>query len=478
MKVLVVPLFALLYSLVNAIELPLTPKTCPDVCVTKFDGAEEDACSRGCVLSNLNSLSAAFTCEESCDDAYKPDTKLVAACKVGCGATPSHTSIRLGFLPVQNFFSSFFDSIRHLLGGVNNGSGANADTKSNKVDGDMDSDSGNHVVISRVRIFHNFAPYDAHESPLDSPFDIKPLFSLRGIIPQDDDAYVKAVKNSDQNIIRIHAVSGDGESTFHEHQPTFVRKATYFFRHIMFRPLLLPLLIALLIVILLLMVKLTIHACRVREHRHIEYARLPTYIEAMNVKVPLYEDVIKLMAKSIYEYVRNFETVDPCLPSTWIVVRLDGQSFHKFTTKHNFDKPNDTRGLLLSVRGAERVMQQQKEIVLAYGQSDEFSFVFKKCTEVFNRRASKISSTVVSLFTSSYVFEWPKYFPDTPLLYPPAFDSRVILYPTNKTLRDYLSWRQVDCHVNNLYNTCFWKLVQNAGLSGTEAEERLRIDGT
>ncbi|XP_018646879.1 hypothetical protein Smp_073990 [Schistosoma mansoni] len=68
------------------------------------------------------------------------------------------------------------------------------------------------------------------------------------------------------------------------------------------------------------------------------------------------------MAKSIYEYVRNFETVDPCLPSTWIVVRLDGQSFHKFTTKHNFDKPNDTRGLLLSVRGAERVMQQQKEM--------------------------------------------------------------------------------------------------------------------
>ncbi|CAH8546048.1 unnamed protein product [Schistosoma haematobium] len=181
------------------------------------------------------------------------------------------------------------------------------------------------------------------------------------------------------------------------------------------------------------------------------------------------------MAKSIYEYVRNFEIMDPCLPSTWIVVRLDGQGFHKFTAKHNFIKPNDTRGLSLSVRAAERVMQQQKEIVLAYGQSDEFSFVFKKCTEVFNRRASKISSTVVSLFTSSYVFEWPKYFPDTPLLYPPAFDSRVILYPTNKTLRDYLSWRQVDCHINNLYNTCFWKLVQNAGLSGTEAEERLRV---
>nr|CAH8849294.1 unnamed protein product [Trichobilharzia regenti] len=180
------------------------------------------------------------------------------------------------------------------------------------------------------------------------------------------------------------------------------------------------------------------------------------------------------MAKSIYEYVRNFELMDQCLPSTWIVVRLDGQGFHKFTTKHNFIKPNDSRGLLLSVRAAERVMQRQKDIVLAYGQSDEFSFVFRKCTELFNRRASKISSTVVSLFSSSYVFEWPNFFPDSPLLYPPSFDSRVILYPSNKTLRDYLSWRQVDCHVNNLYNTCYWKLVQITGLTGTEAEERLR----
>ncbi|TGZ74938.1 hypothetical protein CRM22_000659 [Opisthorchis felineus] len=29
-------------------------------------------------------------------------------------------------------------------------------------------------------------------------------------------------------------------------------------------------------------------------------------------------------------------------------------------------------------------------------------------------------------------------------------------------------------HVNNLYNTCFWKLVQEGSLTTTEAEERLR----
>jgi tRNA(His) guanylyltransferase len=35
------------------------------------------------------------------------------------------------------------------------------------------------------------------------------------------------------------------------------------------------------------------------------------------------------MAKSKYEYVRKFETEDKCLPETWMVVRLDGRSFHK-----------------------------------------------------------------------------------------------------------------------------------------------------
>ncbi|VDN30716.1 unnamed protein product [Dibothriocephalus latus] len=53
-------------------------------------------------------------------------------------------------------------------------------------------------------------------------------------------------------------------------------------------------------------------------------------------------------------------------------------------------------------------------------------------------------TTVVSLFASSYVFEWPKYMKDVQLLYPPAFDARVVLYPTDANLRDYLSWRQVD----------------------------------
>ena len=35
------------------------------------------------------------------------------------------------------------------------------------------------------------------------------------------------------------------------------------------------------------------------------------------------------MAKSKFEYVKQFETEDKCLPNCWIVVRIDGKGFHR-----------------------------------------------------------------------------------------------------------------------------------------------------
>ena len=85
-------------------------------------------------------------------------------------------------------------------------------------------------------------------------------------------------------------------------------------------------------------------------------------------------------------------------------------------------------------------------------------------------------STVVSTFTSYYVHLWPTIFPDTPLQAPlPSFDGRAICYPAVQNLRDYMSWRQVDCHINNLYNTTFWALVQQGGMDGVAATEVLRV---
>lgn len=170
----------------------------------------------------------------------------------------------------------------------------------------------------------------------------------------------------------------------------------------------------------------------------------------------------------------------------------------RFAEQHTFSKPNDNRALGLMTRSARCVMAELEDIVIAYGQSDEFSFVFKKTSTLFKRRArycyykilftvfwififftsfssisslflfnSKLMTHVVSQFSSSYVFYWKEFFGDQPLLYPPGFDGRVVLYPSNRNLRDYLSWRQADCkYVLSCQKYAFWILHKFVNVTG------------
>ncbi|KAF6226463.1 hypothetical protein HO133_009329 [Letharia lupina] len=181
------------------------------------------------------------------------------------------------------------------------------------------------------------------------------------------------------------------------------------------------------------------------------------------------------MANSKYEYVKTFEQSTTLLPDTYMTVRIDGRGFHKLSAKYKFEKPNDRHALELMNAAATAMMKELPDIDCAYGESDEFSFIFDRSSRLFERRESKILTTVVSTFTSYYIHLWSDFFADKPLSPPmPTFDGRVVLYPSSSTLRDYMSWRQVDCHINNLYNTTFWALVQNGGMDATQAEERLK----
>lgn len=178
------------------------------------------------------------------------------------------------------------------------------------------------------------------------------------------------------------------------------------------------------------------------------------------------------MACSRFEYVKNFEAFDAVLPQTFIVVRVDGRGFTKFTEIHGFEKPNDPRGLQVMNKAAEYVFGKFQDMLLAYGQSDEYSFVFSKHSEIFQRRREKIVSTVVSMFTACYVSVFEGVM-GKPLVDLPTFDCRLVCYPSEKILQDYFSWRQADCHINNLYNYCFWTLVQKGKMDRKAAEKKL-----
>lgn len=105
----------------------------------------------------------------------------------------------------------------------------------------------------------------------------------------------------------------------------------------------------------------------------------------------------------------------------------------------------------------------------------------------------KLVTTIASTFTAHFVMQWPSYFPDKPLTMPaPSFDGRAVCYPSVQNLRDYMSWRQVDCtyhvfmdtwhnirltvagHINNLYNTTFWTMIQQGGMDTVAAEQALQ----
>jgi len=183
------------------------------------------------------------------------------------------------------------------------------------------------------------------------------------------------------------------------------------------------------------------------------------------------------MAGSRFEYVKQFERVhDELLPNAWIVVRVDGNGFSEFVKTHGWVKPMDQRGVDLMVACAQGLMQKHRDVRMAFGQSDEFSFVLPRSCTLWKRRESKLVSSFSSFFAASFAMLWPKYFPETPLNLVPAFDARTIIFPTDANLRDYMSWRQADTHINHLLNCCYWALVDRKGV--TPAEAQAAISGT
>ncbi|PKI31115.1 hypothetical protein CRG98_048499, partial [Punica granatum] len=144
-----------------------------------------------------------------------------------------------------------------------------------------------------------------------------------------------------------------------------------------------------------------------------------------------------------------------------------------FSDIHGFEKPNDAQALNLMNTCAVAVLKEFHDIVFAYGVSDEYSFVLRKNSQFNQRQASQIVSAIVSFFSTMYAMKWKEFFPQKNLKYPPSFDGRAVCYPSEEILQDYLAWRQVDCHINNQYNTCFWMLVKS-GKTKAEAQQCLK----
>lgn len=151
---------------------------------------------------------------------------------------------------------------------------------------------------------------------------------------------------------------------------------------------------------------------------------------------------------------------------TYVIIRIDGHKFHEFSSDHQFHKPNDKRALDLMVESAKLLMTEFRgHIPLAYGDSDEFSFLLRSDSNLLSRDISRILSVFPTKFSLYYNKNWERFFNDPSSgetisrLRDAWFDAKARKYPDFISVINYFKWRQADCHINNLYNTTLHALT-------------------
>lgn len=88
------------------------------------------------------------------------------------------------------------------------------------------------------------------------------------------------------------------------------------------------------------------------------------------------------------------------LRGAWIVIRVDGRSFSKFTAEH-FDKPFDASFSQHMTATAAALLEELNGLY-AYTESDEISVLLPRSCEMFGRSVKKLVSVSAGIASSSF----------------------------------------------------------------------------
>jgi tRNA(His) 5'-end guanylyltransferase len=150
------------------------------------------------------------------------------------------------------------------------------------------------------------------------------------------------------------------------------------------------------------------------------------------------------------------------LPGAWVVVRVDGRSFSRFTAQR-FEKPFDERFHDLMVQTAGALLEELGGIY-AYTESDEISVLFRPEWELFDRELEKVISLSAALASATFTHACGA---------PVMFDSRAWLGARAGLVIDYFRWRQADAARCALNGWCYW-VLRKEGQSVGQATSELR----
>ena len=173
-----------------------------------------------------------------------------------------------------------------------------------------------------------------------------------------------------------------------------------------------------------------------------------------------------------YETIGTSQRLMKFLP---ICVRIDGKSFHSWTS--NLNKPFDQRLYSCFHETAITLINQFKPVVV-YNQSDEISLIMyypNEETELpFGGKMFKLISIAGSVATAAFNDFWQLNYSDVQkrLAY---FDCRVWQVPNLDEVVNYLLWREQDAVRNSIQSTgqFYFSHKQLQGKNNNEVQEML-----
>ena len=152
-----------------------------------------------------------------------------------------------------------------------------------------------------------------------------------------------------------------------------------------------------------------------------------------------------------------------CLPGAWVVLRLDGHGFTRFTEK-GFEKPIDLR-FQDWMRTTARTLLEKLHSIYAYTESDEISLLFRPDWDLFDREVEKVVSLSAGIASATFALACGEMV---------HFDSRIWMGVDKEQVIDYFRWRQEDAGRCALNGWCHWTLLKEGK---TPAEAMVILEG-
>lgn len=160
-------------------------------------------------------------------------------------------------------------------------------------------------------------------------------------------------------------------------------------------------------------------------------------------------------------------------PGSYIIIRVDGRNFHKYTSATRVARPFDENFNRRMVKVGYEVMGEFNGLY-AQTHSDECSVLLSADSEIFDRRHEKIVSVGASVATSAFAeADCDRAFEVE--MDAPTFDAHLSIWSREEDVIDYFHWRYVDSWINCVSAYAYWTLRHN-GDTKREAHRKTQID--